>query len=343
VSPARYQDGAAVSRFLEPAVAAIEQIPGVDHAGSISLLPYDNWGWNFNIRYEGQSAEDQTRLPIVENRVVTPGFFAATGQRLARGRLLTPSDDERPEAPLVVVVNEALVRRDFPGLDPIGKRIHWGDTRFVTIVGVVSDIRNFGPFIEPRPEVYWTFRQQGGWTTFPIVVRARGVDPVSLAGPVRAAIRGVDPEAAITRVLPMQELIADSVGQPKFYLTLLGVFAVVAVLLAVAGVYGVLSYVVAQRSREFGIRSALGSTPQRLVTLVAGQGMQLVGIGLALGLVGSFGATRLLGSLLYGVSALDVPTWGLAVVTLALVGLLATLVPAIRSSRVEPVTVMRDE
>jgi putative ABC transport system permease protein len=343
VSPARHQDGTAVSRFLEPAIAAIEQVPGVERAASISLLPYDNWGWNFNIRYEGQSGDDPTRLPLAENRVVTPGFFETTGQRLASGRLLTESDDDRPQSPLVVVVNQALVRRDFPGVDPIGKRFHRGDTTFATIVGVVSDIRNFGPFTDPRPEVYSTFRQQGGWTTFPVVVRSQGVDPVSLIAPVRAAIRGVDPEAAITRVLPMQEVIAESVGQPRFYLVLLGVFAVVAVLLAVAGVYGVLSYAVAQRSREFGIRSALGSTPRHLVTLVTGQGMRLVAIGLALGIAGSFGATRLLGSLLYGVSALDVPTWALSCVTLGLVGLLATLVPAVRSSRIEPVRVMRDD
>jgi predicted permease len=344
VSPERYQDGTTVRRFLEPALAAIREAPGVESAGSISLLPYVNWGWNFNIRYEGQPGDDPTKLPLVERRVVTPEFFQVTRQRLLAGRLLRAADDDRPDATPVVVVNEALVRRDFRGRDPIGTRFYIGDTTFATIVGVVSDIRNVGPVNPPSPEVYWSYRQGGnGSTTFPIVVRAKRGDPAQLAQAVRMAIHAVDPGAAVTHVRPMTEVIARSVGTPRFYLTLLGTFAVVAVVLAVSGLYGVMSYTVAQRTRELGIRAALGSSEGRTLRHVAGQGMLLVAAGVIVGLAGGAGVTRLLRGMLYGVSPLDAKVWLLTTLALASAGLLATLVPALRATRVDPLIAMREE
>ncbi|MGE0351778.1 MAG: ABC transporter permease [Gemmatimonadales bacterium] len=343
VSPERYADGSSVRQFLEPALDAIRQVPGVAAAGSISLLPYENWGNNFNIRYEGQPGDNPTQLPLVENRRVTPGFFAVTGQRLISGRLLEPSDDERPESPAVVVANQALAARDFGGRDPVGKRFHIGDTTFATIVGVVSNIRNFGPVEDPRPEVYWAYRQSGSPASFPILVRVQGSDPTAVARQVQAAVLSVDVGAAITAIRPMPELMASSVGRPKFYLSLLGVFAFVAVVLAMAGLYGVMSYTVAQRTREIGIRSALGSSTGRTLRLVALQGMRLVAVGLVIGLAGGVAASRLLQSLLYGVSPVDPPTWMLVSAGLMLAGLVATLIPAQRASRVQPVIAMRGE
>src|SRR6185503_5725601 len=299
-----------VERFLEPALEKIRAIPGVDAAASISLIPYDNWGWNFNIRYEGQPNDDPTRLPLTENRVATPEFFQVTKQRLIAGRLLGPSDDGRAESPSVVVVNQALVRRDFAGKDPIGKRFHTGDTTFATIVGVVSDIRNFGPVEDPHAEVYRPYRQAGqGSSNFSLMVRARRGDPADLTGAIRAAIRSVDQQVAITDVRTMSQVMALSTGRARFYLTLLSVFAAVALVLAVSGIYGVLSYAVAQRTREFGIRSALGSTPGTMLRLVAGEGLRLIGLGVAIGLIGSVAVTRLLTAMLYGVSPLDRATW----------------------------------
>jgi predicted permease len=344
ISPENYPDGNSVRRFLEPALANIRAIPGVEQAAAISLIPYDNWGWNFNIWYEGQPGTDPTRLPLTENRVVTPEFFRVTGQRLVAGRLLTPSDDDRPGSPAVVVVNEALVRRDFPGQDPIGKRFHTGDTTFATIVGVVSDIRNFGPVEEPRPEVYRSFRRVGqGASSFPIMVRVRRGDPAELTAAVRAAVRAVDRQVAITNVRTMPQVISESTGRARFYLTLLGVFAGVALVLAVLGIYGVLGYAVAQRTREFGIRSALGSTPAATLALVTREGLVLIGTGVALGLLGGTAATRLLGAMLYGVSPLDPTTWAAATGALVLVGLLATLLPAARAARADPLLAIRSE
>ena len=344
ISPERYPDGSSVHRFLEPAIEKIRAIPGVDAAASISLIPYDNWGWNFNIRYEGQPGTDQTRLPMVENRVATPEFFAVTKQRLVAGRLIGPQDDNRPESPAVVVVNEALVKRDLPGKDPIGQRFHITDTSFATIVGVVSDIRNFGPVEDPRPEVYRPFRQWGlGSSSFAMMVRASRGDPANLTGAVRAAIRSVDSQVSITDVRTMPQVMAQSTGRARFYLSMLGVFAGVALALAVAGIYGVLSYAVAQRTREFGIRTALGSTPATTLALVTREGLALIGTGIALGLAGSMGTTRLLEAMLYGVSPLDRATWALTTLALAAVGLLATLLPALRATRADPLLAIRSE
>ena len=344
VASTRYSDTSSVQRFLEPVLAEIQRIPNVESAAAISLIPYTNWGWNMNIRYEGQPGTDPTRLPLVENRVVTPSFFEVTGQRLRSGRLLRQSDDERNESPAVAVVNEALARRDFAGGDPVGKRFHTSDTTFVTIVGVVSDIRNFGPVESPRPEVYWTYRQAArGSSGFPIMVRVRSADPTSVATAVQRAIRSVDPGAAVTNLMPMSEVAAKSLGRPRFYLTLLGAFAAVAVVLAIAGIYGVMSYVVAQRTRELGIRMALGSTATQTVRFVARQGMWLVAFGIAAGFVGAAFATRLLVSLLYGVSAFDPGTWALAALLLAAAGLAATLVPSFRATRVDPAITIRAE
>jgi predicted permease len=344
ISPQRYPDGNTVQRFLEPALDKIRAIPGVDAAGSISLIPYDNWGWNFNIRYEGQPGDDPTRLPMTENRVTTPGFFQVTKQKLIAGRLLGPQDDGRPESPAVVVVNEALVRRDFAGKDPIGKRFHNSDTTFATIVGVVSDIRNFGPVEDPRPEVYRPFRQwDQGTSNFALMIRVRRGNPTDVTPQIRSAIRSVDPQAAITDVRTMPEVMALSTGRARFYLTMLSVFAAVALVLAISGIYGVLSYAVAQRTREFGIRSALGSTTGMTVALITREGFQLIAIGVAIGLFSSIAATRLLSAMLYGVSPLDRVTWAATTVTLVVIGLLATLVPAIRATRVDPLLAIRSE
>ncbi len=345
VSPQIYPGNtAAVTRFVDPALTAIAQLPGIAGAAAIQLIPYDSWGWNSNMRYEGQSNDNPTQLPLVENRIITPGFFGVTRQRLISGRLLRESDDERTASPFVVVVNQALVKRDFHGRDPIGARFYTGDTTFGTIVGVVSDIRNVGPFAPPAAEMYATYRQSGnGFASFPIMVRVRNGDPMSVLPAIRSAVRRIDPAAAITRVNTMNDVIALSVGRPRFYLTLLATFAVVAVLLAVAGLYGVMSYAVAQRTRELGIRNALGSSGSRILRLVARQGMTLVAGGVILGLVGAAALTRLLSGLLYGVSPLDPVTWIAACVLLIAAGLIATIIPSIRATRVDPLTAMRRE
>jgi len=343
-SSARYPNSSTIQNFLEPTIEAIQAVPNVEAAGAITAAPYISWGNNSNIQYEGRPAEDPSRQPLVEFRGVSPSFFQMTKQRLIAGRLLQASDDERPSSPLVVVVNQALVDRDFGGLNPVGSRFHWTDSTFGTIVGVVSNIRNAGPIAPPAPEFYFNYRQIGqGTSSFSILVRARGSNPSTVMPEIRAAVRRVDPQAAVARVSPMPDVIATSLGRPRFYFSLLGTFAAVAIVLAVAGLYGVLSYVVAQRTRELGIRSALGSPKSSLVGLVTRDGLLLVAGGLVLGLIGGAAVTRLMTFMLYGVSPLDALTWTLAVVGMLVAGLLATLVPATRATRVDPLIAIRAE
>lgn len=342
-SPTRYTSQSAARVFLEPALEKIRAIPGVESAGSISLIPYSNWGNNSGIRYEGQPKGGPTRQPIVEYRRVTPGFFGVTRQRLLAGRLLQPSDNDDPASPPVVVVNKALVDRDLEGVDPIGKRFYLTDTTFGTIVGVVSNIRNFGPFSPPAPEMYWTYLQTGPTASFPVMIRVSRGDPTAIAPAVRAAIRGVDPTVAVSNIEPLQAVIARSLGQPRFYLSLLGAFAVVALVLAIAGLYGVLSYAVAQRTRELGIRSALGSSPAGLLRLMALDGIRLVGFGLVLGSLGGVLMTRLLSFALYGVSPLDVETWAASLLLMFVAGAAAALIPARRATGVSPLIAIQME
>jgi predicted permease len=345
ISPSRYTDTTIISRFLRPALAAIEQLPGVQSAGAINLLPYKQWGSNSNIRYEGQPNIDPEHFPLADDRDASPGFFRASGQRLLAGRLLRDDDDDRPGVPTVVVANQALVRRDFPDQDPIGKRFCITDSTLATIVGVVTDIPNAGPIDPPVPEVYWSYAQGGPQTNtaFNIIVRAARGDPVALEKSVRAAIHGIDPSAAVSDMAPMTEVMASSVGTPRFYLSLIGTFALVAVILAVAGLYGVMSYAVAQRTRELGIRTALGSSTAATLRMVTRQGMSLVGIGIVAGAFGGALATRALASLLYGVSRTDPPTWLLATAALGIAGLVASIIPAIRATHVDPVIAIQVE
>jgi predicted permease len=343
VASARYPSSTSARRFLEPALDAVRKVSGVEAAASINLVPYVNWGWNSNVRYEGVPGGDPTRLPLVEQRTATPEFFAVTGQRLLAGRLLGPGDDDSPKAAPVVVVNEALAKRDFKGANPVGRRFYVSDSTFATIVGVVSDIRNVGPIGAPAPEMYWTYAQsQPGASAFPFMIRGRG-NPLDLVAAVRRAIRGADPTAAISNVAAMPDVIAKSLGRTRFYMMMLGAFAAVALVLTIAGLYGVLSYAVAQRTRELGIRVALGSSRGRLVRLVTLDGTTLVAVGSIVGLAASFALTRLMVSLLYGLSPLDATTWVLAVASLAGPTLVATIVPALRASRADPVIAMRAE
>ena len=342
-SPTRYADRPAASAFLDPALDAIRALPGVESAGAISLIPYVNWGNNSNIRYEGQPKGDPTRQPIVEQRRVSPGFFAVTKQRLLAGRLLQASDNGDASSPPVVVVNQALVDRDLKGVDPIGKRFHLSDTSFATIVGVVSNIRNLGPVAPPAPEMYWTYLQSGTNSGFPVMIRVSRGDPATIAPAVRAAIRRIDPTVAVASVEPMNDVVSKSLGQPRFYLSLLGAFAIVALVLAIAGLYGVLSYAVAQRTRELGIRSALGSSASGLMCLMATEGMRLVGIGLVVGSLGGIGVTRLMTFALYGVSPLDAATWAASLLLMLVAGFAATLIPARRATRVNPLIAIQAE
>jgi predicted permease len=342
VSPTRYPDQDTKRHFLLPALAAIEHSPGVEAVSDMSAVPYVTWGNNSGIWYEGRPSGESTQWPIVEQRHVSPSFFAVTKQRLVSGRLLTPADGET--GPYVVVVNEALVKRDFDGRDPVGRRFHISDTAFGTVVGVVSNIRNAGPFSPPAPEMYSSSQQDyRSAASYSLMIRVRAGDPLRVVPGVRAAIRNVDPTAAVAGIDAMTDVIARSLGGPQFYFSMLGTFAGIAVVLAIAGLYGVLSYAVAQRSREIGIRSALGSSRGAIMGLIAAEGFRLVAVGVVLGLIGGAAVSRLMVFMLYGLSPHDRSAWIAATVLMVAAGMVAALIPARRATRVDPLVAIQAE
>lgn len=342
ISPARYEEVTVDEGFARPALEAIRNLPGVEEAGTTSLIPYSGWGNNFNIRYEGVTGDD-TQLPLTESRVVSPSYFGALGVSLVEGRLFTESEAQGEELPTLVVVNQALVRRDFPNGSPIGGRFHTSDTTFAEIVGVVADIRNFGPIEDPHPQVYWNFMGSGMQANrLPLVARVTGT-PEAQARAIEDALRSVDPDVAVTDVRSMDALISGSVRRQRFFMILLGSFAAVALALTITGLYGVISYAVAQRTRELGIRAALGSTRGQTLGLVMRDALLLAAVGLVIGAVSGFALTRLLEGMLYGVSPLSATVWLAALASLFATATVASSVPAIRAARVDPLEAIRYE
>jgi putative ABC transport system permease protein len=268
------------------------------------------------------------------------------GIPLVKGRYFDARDTA--EAPGVAIVSEALARKYWPGEDPVGKRITFeraadGQTpRWREVVGVVGHVRSEGLEGESRGQYYAPYAQRSGSTDLFLVVRT-DADPASLAPAVRGAVAGVDRDLPVYRVTTMEKLVAESLAQRRFSMFLFGVFAALALVLAVVGLYGVMSYGVAQRTHEIGLRMALGAQGRDVLRMVVGQGMWLVGAGLVLGLVGAFLLTRLMSSLLFGVSAADPLTYAGIALLLGAVALLASYIPARRATKVDPMEALRYE
>lgn len=338
----KYETAAgASSRFYEPVLERIRGLPGVSAAGMINMLPLQGWGFNGNFGIAGKSFESVAEQPFAEFRLVSPGYFAALGIPLLRGRDVTEQDS--PEAPPVVLVNQAMADRYFAGEDAVGQQIVGMGPTPITIVGVVGDVRQAGLDSPPRAELYFPQPQVPfAWQEMTLVVRT-GMKPMALAGPVREAIRAIDPQQPVFDLVTMDQVVAESVSDRRLYLWLMGVFALVALTLAVTGIYGVISYSVSQRTREFGIRLALGSSARRLRRGVVWQGGRLALWGLLIGIPASYLLTRLLAGLLYGVGAADPLTYAGVALVLGVVALLASYVPALRATRVDPIVALRAE
>jgi len=282
---------------------------------------------------------------------VTGDYFGALAIPLRRGRLLTPED--RAGAPHVAVVNEALARMAWPDQDPIGRRLTFGDGQddpdWMEVVGVVANVKSSGLTADIGPEIFVPFSQISAdlWTVFTplpvsVVIRSDG-DLETVGGAIRAAIRSVDPEQPVTGPTPAGELIAAAVARQRFGMLLLLAFGGLALLLAAVGVYGVMAYAVSQRTRELGIRLALGARPGTVRALVLAEGMLLAGLGIGLGLVGALALGRLLVGLLYGVRPTDPRVLAAVCLLLAGASVVACLVPAVRATRVNPVDALRSE
>jgi predicted permease len=322
--------GAAESMAIEERVA---QIPGVRAAGLISLLPLQNSGWSGGFRITGRPGLNESEL-----RYVTPGYFRAMGIPLRRGREFSPRDG--PDLPRVILINEALARQYFRDEDPVGRSTDRG-----TIIGVVGDVRQAALSVPATPEIYYAVTQNFGQIRMHgsiLVVRGNG-PPELLASEIRTALREVSPGQALFRVATMRGVIEASLANARLYAWLAGLFAAMATLLAIAGIYGVIAYLVALRTREFGIRMALGADAGRVLRLVMNGGARLIGLGLAVGIGAAAALTRALRGVLYGVAATDVGTFATMAALLATVALAACLVPGLQATRVDPSTALRAE
>lgn len=337
-----YEDAAATAdRFYVPMLERVRAVPGVSQAGLINLLPLEEWGFNGNFGIAGKTYQSAAEQPFAEIRLASPGYFEAMGIPILRGRALSPQDDR--DSPPVVVINEALAERYFPGEDPVGQHITDFGPEPIEIVGVAAAVRQGRLTDQPMPELYFPFMQVPWVIPEMSLVVGTSLEPMSLAGPIRSAIREIDPQQPIFDVRPMSAVVAESVSDRRLYLWLLGVFAAVALALAITGMYGLIAYSVAQRTREFGIRLALGAGRERVSGMVVRQGAKLALAGLAVGIPAAYFLTRVLASLLYGVGTGDLVTYAAVAGILLAVAIAASWVPASRATRVDPIVTLRAE
>jgi putative ABC transport system permease protein len=342
----KYPDRARRSVFYTELVQRIEALPGVRSAAVTNWIPLVRQGDSIGFNIEGRPDPGRGKSPIVVTRVVSPHYFQTMGIRLLQGREFNEQD--RSDSPRVIVINETMARRYWPDEDPTGKRITPGpaDSRnpddWLTIVGVVNDVRQFELNAEPKPQMYISYIQAGFFAPRHLVVSTQ-VEPRSLASTVRNTVWEIDKDQPVSNISTMEETLSESIARQRFSTLLLSIFAAVALALAAVGIYGVMSYSVAQRSSEIGLRMALGAQTSDVLKLVIGQGMRLAIVGVMIGLVATFGLTRLIESLLFGVSATDPLTFIVISLLLTTVALMACWIPARRAAKVDPMVALKYE
>jgi putative ABC transport system permease protein len=319
----------------------LKTAPGVNTVALGTAAPTEGAYMSSSIVVAGRPAPAERDAQQAFVNVVSPDYFRTLGNPLKQGRLFTDADNE--SAPRVAIINETLARAYFPGESPIGQRIALrGDpNEWREIVGIVVNINQFGLEKEHKPTFYAPFRQEDA-VALNLIVRT-AADPAALLPALRARILAADKFTAITRVRTLEDLVSASVAQPRFYALLLALFAGIALTLAVIGIYGVMTYAVSHRTHEIGIRMALGAEASRIVRMIVGQGVLLIGVGVLLGLLAARGLTGVLRDLLFGVQPTDPVTFALIASGLALAALLACWIPARRATKVDPLIALRCE
>jgi len=330
--------------FYRELTKRVQSLPGVVSAGVVTPLPvtsdFDSTG--IDIEYQPVQPGHE---PMVDRYVMTPGYLHALGIRLQRGREITEQDGE--SAPPVLLVSEGLAARFWPNQDPIGKRIKLPfnpgrkDEPWRTVVGVVGDVKQYG-LDKPAASALYLPHAQYPVSFMTLVARTSG-NPAEMIGTVRQTVRQLDPDQVPTAAATMADVMADSIQTRRFSMFVLGGFAALALALAAVGIYGVMSYVVAQRTHEIGIRIALGARLGNILRLIVGNALWLATIGILLGAVGAFGLTRLMKSLLFGVVPTDLPTFIVVCLSLVVVALVASYLPARRATKVDPLEALRQK
>jgi predicted permease len=335
----RYDDGASQRRFFDELLERARALPGVLAAGGVTSLPLAEVGDDYDVPYRpADRAAGADESPRADFRVATPGYFRTLGIPLLSGRDFAATDVEG--TPAVAIVNRTLARRAFPGRSPLGRRLvleQGGEE--LTIAGVVADVRHRGLDAEPRPEIYRPLGQRA-YSTLTVVLRTAG-PPLALAEPLKREVLGLDPGLPISVLTTMEALASESVGGRRVDAVLLGGFAALALLLAALGIHGALAGAVAGRTREIGVRMALGAARARVVRDVVGRGLALAGLGFLLGLPAAVTLAALLGGMLYGVGPADVTTHAAAAGVLLATALLAGWMPARRAAGVDPAAALR--
>jgi putative ABC transport system permease protein len=341
---AKYPDPARQATFLNSVLERVRALPGVQSAGAGLGLPLSDMGFGLSFTIAGRPPVAPAEEPDAEVRIATPEYLTTLGIRITRGRGFSRLDDA--SAPRVLLITEAAAHKFFPNEDPLGKHISLGWRRDSLrlegdIVGVTTDVKQSSLAAATLPQMWFPF-DQWPMSNMTVVIHSNR-DLQSVAADARRAIRELDPDLAIARVMTLDDVLAESVAQPRFYMTLLSAFAVVAIVLASIGIYGVIAYLVGQRSREIGIRIALGAPPSRVVRMVVSEGVAMVAAGIAIGVAGAIALTQLMRALLFNTKSTDPMTYILVTLVLAAVALVASSVPALRAAHVDPALAMRAE
>ncbi|MBX3277542.1 MAG: ABC transporter permease [Acidobacteria bacterium] len=340
----KYPEPAQRDAFYDSALERVRALPGVESAAGVSVLPLSGSNQSGSFQIEGRVVPQGQSSPHGDRWAATSDYFKTMGITLIRGRLFDERDTA--DSPGVAIVDESLAQKYFPDEDPVGKRITFeggrDNPRWREIVGLVRHVKHRGLEGESRVQYYIPYHQQRGQNLY-LVARTAQEDPTAIAGSIRGAIREIDRELPVFRVQTLEQYVQDSMTQRRFALYLFGIFAGIAALLAAVGLYGVMAYSVAQRTHEIGIRMALGANRTTVVRMVLRQGMTLAGAGVVAGLGAAFGLTRLMESLLFGVSARDLAVFSLIAAGLAAVAAAACLLPARRATRVDPLVALRYE
>lgn len=328
-----------ISAFQQRMLDRVRAIPGVESAAFTAYLPLSGADNSWDVQVEGRPPKPPGESNSVKYRPVGAGYFETADIPITRGRSFTVADNE--DGPLVVAINESMARKFWGSADPIGQRLSFSENKWRTIVGIVGDVHHQGLDTKATPEMYVPYAQAPNVEARPTIVLRTSIEPLSIVAPLRQAVAGIDRSVPIDRIHTMQDLISNSAGQPRFRTVVILMFSLLSLFVASIGLYGVMSFVVSQRTQEFGIRMALGATRWAVMQLVLGQAAKLVGIGIALGLTGAALLSRTIATLLYGVAPIDGVTLAGVTALLALVGMAAVYVPARRAARSDPMESLR--
>ena len=343
LAPTRYDTGQKRTDYYKQVLERVSAVPGIDAAGFTQTMPF-TWGIPATFSVYG-SADDAAKLPPAFYDSVSPSYFSTMRIPLIAGRTFAETDDSK--APPVVVISQSTAKKFFPGEDPIGKRLVLPPSRqqpnplALEVIGLVGDVPRNGLNANTPYQVYASLNQRA-WSFATLIVRSP-LPVETLTQSVQRAVWEFNPEQTISNVVPVRTLVKETLTQPQLYLTLFSMFALLALLLAAIGLYGLIAYSVAQRTREFGIRYALGAQVRDVLRLVMGQGARLTAFGLVLGFLAAAGVARLMETLLFRTTAYDPLVFGGVVFLLAVIGLLAALLPALRASKADPVAALRAE